>query len=69
MNLIDVEVAQNEAKPELAYAVKVTRLIFTPDELSNGIFPLANGKSRSKDRHPFDSKRIDILKSMFSSFF
>ena len=68
MNLIDIEIEHNESKPALSYAVKLTRIIFTPDEISNGIFPLANGKIRSKDRQPLDSERIDIIKSMFFFF-
>jgi len=65
MNLMDVEAGPNESKGELGYAVKVARLIFTVDELTNGIFPLQNGKSRSKDREPLDPTRIAILKSKF----
>jgi hypothetical protein len=64
MNLVDVEADSDEGS-EIKYAVKVTKLIFTKDELTHGIFPLPNGKSRSKERVAFDPERIAILKSIY----
>ena len=64
MNLVDVEADLGEGS-EIKYAVKVRKLIFTKDELQNGIFPLPNGKSRSKDRVAFDPERVAILKGLF----
>lgn len=51
----------------IGYALNVIKVLFTENEIKQGIFPDNKGKNRSKFRIPFDKNRTEILKGIFKS--
>ncbi|CAF1007246.1 unnamed protein product, partial [Brachionus calyciflorus] len=46
----------------VGFALNVSKVLFSRDELKEGIYALDDGKSRSKNRIPFDVHRTQIVK-------
>lgn len=54
----------------IGYAYSVAKVLFSKDELAEGIFLNNDGKTRSKNRLPLDNHRTQILKGkQFKLFF
>ena len=51
----------------LKYALKIADIIFSRDELSNGVF-LDRGTSRLTNRTIMDNNKVDVLQSKLNYF-
>ncbi len=48
-----------------SFSLKIIKILFTKDELVNGIIVGEDGKNRSKFKYPLDQDRLDIVKGIF----